>query len=1464
MVDAEKIKAPTYNELLKSIAELTTKVRALENATATESNRSNTSLQRTNEIQEFRVLPDLDKTVKSFTGCENVWEAGDWLQSVDCISNLNTWPFQFRVQFVRAHVIGAARNWFLGRDFEDWEDFTTQFKATFVRGLRKSDQWEALQKRQQGRTEHLMEYFQDKVRMCRELNLPFEEVRDYVIQGVYSKELAMYTLGRQHVDENGLLVDMRDWLRMSMLRADASKQLYTGRDKPVQTGKIAPQENSTGRNNHLSQRWERADKPKAVEEDTMRNRDPVCGYCKKIGHLTRDCPTKRSPRRCYLCGNDRHLSFDCPNKRGPLKCYGCGEEGHFSRECPSKKATHTTAVRIEPQENPYIKQGKINGQGVSLLLDTGSYYSILKLSVAKRCRLTTVPSMKQLYGIGSTTVPSVQTVGEGYVQIEVDGIEAGPVEVLVVPDHVQGPNLIVGRNWLDLPEISYWKEKNKLVIGKSEDKLQMADTSVMVHGNDNEVIQVLESTAKNQCKELEKGDFKYFNEEVSIEDGQTLLRLVNEYRDCFAMNLDELGCTQLATMELQEVEDSAPVVCKPYKTSNSDREAIAEIVSEWKKQGIVKETDSPYASPVILVRQGDKNRLCVDYRRLNKQLKRHHFPLPDLHEQIESLSRGKYFAQLDLASGYLQIPLTTDAQIKTAFVTSEETGQFTRMPFGLAGAPGEFTKLMHKVLGELRNKVVKNYLDDWVIDASSWSDMLEKLRMVLEKLRSANLTLKPSKCSFGALEIEFLGFVIGGGMIRPGVGKTRAIHEFPCPEDVHAVRRFLGLTGFFRRFVKNYAVIAEPLTRLTKSTITFDWTAEQETAFRTLKTTLESTPVLSMFNPDAIITEVHTDASAVGLGAMLLQSTLADEPRKLVYCISKKLSSTESNYHSSKLELMAVVWAVDRWRYFLLGHKFVIYTDCQALIYLHTNKTTRPQIARWYDILLEFNFEICYRPGKKMLHVDALSRAPVEEDGVTGQAELLDKVLAERLAVCISLSQTERVLMAQTADDELREIVTVLKKPQVERTKREIGIAKDFVWEDNLLYKMVNGRRLFVMPRGMRKSLVVAAHDLNGHQAVDKTISAIKQDYWFVGMRRYVKQHVYMCFECLMIKRPRGKRPGLLHPIPVGRRPFSTVHADHMGPFITSNKMNKYIFVIVDNLTKYVAIYAVPDTTTEQTLGCVKDFVQRYGLPRTLVTDRGTSFTSNQFETYCQDNGIGHVLTSTRRPQANGQVERINSVILAMLKTQLEEAEDWDEEILKIQRQINSSESKTTHKTPFEMLHGYKPRFSMGKLRELTDLDEEWECPEELWKEARENIQEQQKQVKIAYDKHRHDHIKFSVGEVVVMTRVPTSTGESAKLQDGYRGPLVIVEVLGGDAYRVAQLRQEEGRQFATTAHVSQLKSWKVKAEEDEVEACSEGKEIGDDEVEPRRRDKADMLQPRLQRTNRNRRKPAYLKNYVI
>ncbi|UYV61817.1 hypothetical protein LAZ67_1006716 [Cordylochernes scorpioides] len=528
------------------------------------------------------------------------------------------------------------------------------------------------------------------------------------------------------------------------------------------------------------------------------------------------------------------------------------------------------------------------------------------------------------------------------------------------------------------------------------------------------------------------------NHSLTSKERQEILDVVNEYRDCFALGMEELGCTDVTKMDIKEVDGSKPVCLRPYKTTASERETIREIVREWKDNGIVTETRSPYASPVLLVRKktGD-HRLVVDYRRLNIQTVKDKFPLPRIDDLLEGLRNAKFFTTLDLAHGYLQIPLTDKAKLKTAFITPDDTGQFERMIFGLANAPAEFQRLMHTVLGPLLNKKAFCYLDDVIIPAKDWREMIERLREVLERIRSAKLTLKPSKCEFGRREVEFLGYVISTGGLKPGPRKIKAIEEFPEPKNVHDIRRFLGLTNFFRRFVKDFARKAEPLSRLTKKGSQFEWKEEQRRSFGGLRKDLVEYPVLAHYNPE-LKTEVHCDASAEGLAGMVLQMD-EDCKWRLVYCVSKKTTEAEKMYHSSKLELMAIVWTLDRLRQFLVGIKFTLVTDCQALVYMNAKKTTNPQIARWYNLIQEYDFEIRHKPGEKMAHVDGMSRAPVDDPRDT-----MKEIVEKNLEVCLTITLEEQILMIQHSDPELRNLIQIFRKDPCDRTVGEQNRINDY------------------------------------------------------------------------------------------------------------------------------------------------------------------------------------------------------------------------------------------------------------------------------------------------------------------------------------------------------------------------------------------------------------------------------------
>jgi len=411
-------------------------------------------------------------------------------------------------------------------------------------------------------------------------------------------------------------------------------------------------------------------------------------------------------------------------------------------------------------------------------------------------------------------------------------------------------------------------------------------------------------------------------------------------------------------MEITETMGSTPVHSKPCRTSPSDRQIIADIIRTRSKAGLVTDSTSPYASPVILVNKSNcEKRLCVDYRRLNIQTEVPPYPMPDIHSQLSSLATANMFTTLDLSHRFLQIPLTQESKDKTAFTTEDTITNFERMPFGLKSAPGTLQRLMSIIFKDLKLAgIVNTYLDDVIIPSRDWADMMSSLEQVLLVLTRANLTLKPIKCVFGAHELDYLGFRISKQVIKPG-RKVEAVASCPPPRDIHELRRFVRLAGFFRRFIVKYAELADPLTQLTAKNVPYSWDREQPAAFAELKQRLCADPFVQMYDPKSPVTELHTDASSHALSGILLQCPTSADLHIWSTRLVKRQPFRNRNI-TPRLELLAMIWSLNRLRPYLLGVRFTIRTDCQALVYLNLHKTTKPQIARWYEVLHEFDFEI--------------------------------------------------------------------------------------------------------------------------------------------------------------------------------------------------------------------------------------------------------------------------------------------------------------------------------------------------------------------------------------------------------------------------------------------------------------------------------------------------------------------------
>ncbi|GBN96450.1 Retrovirus-related Pol polyprotein from transposon 17.6, partial [Araneus ventricosus] len=420
------------------------------------------------------------------------------------------------------------------------------------------------------------------------------------------------------------------------------------------------------------------------------------------------------------------------------------------------------------------------------------------------------------------------------------------------------------------------------------------------------------------------------------------------------------------------LKDDVPVYQPARRLSFPENQAVNKQIDEWLDQGIVRQSSSEYASPIVLVKKKDGTaRLCVDYRKLNRKLVKDRFPLPLVEDVLDKLQDAKVYSTLDLKNGFFHVEVNEDCKHFTSFVVPDGQFEFNKVPFGLSTSPSVFQRYVYSIFRELMRKgIVIIYMDDLIIPAKDEDEGIEKLKKVFEVASKYGLEIKFKKCKFLRRKVEFLGHVVENGTVRPSVAKTIAVKKFPVPTTVKQVQSFLGLTGYFRKFIPAYSKIVKPLSDLIRSDNPFVFEQPQMEAFEKLKKLLTESPVLSIFQQGKT-TELHTDASQQGYGAVLLQEAEDGKLHPVQY-MSKKITPAEEKYSSYELEVLAVVNALRKFRTYLMGNHFKIITDCSAFQRTMDKKDLVTRIARWALLLEEFDYEIVHRSGQRMQHVDAL------------------------------------------------------------------------------------------------------------------------------------------------------------------------------------------------------------------------------------------------------------------------------------------------------------------------------------------------------------------------------------------------------------------------------------------------------------------------------------------------------------
>jgi len=460
------------------------------------------------------------------------------------------------------------------------------------------------------------------------------------------------------------------------------------------------------------------------------------------------------------------------------------------------------------------------------------------------------------------------------------------------------------------------------------------------------------------------------NPELSDAQKLKLVKLVSEFKDVIT---DVPGKTDVLKHEIK-LNTEVPIRSKAYPIPQAIKEEVKKEIDDMLEAGIIKESDSPYASGVVIVKKKDgTNRFCVDYRRINKVTVFDAEPMGNPDEVFNKLGKGKFFSKMDMAKGYWQIEVDPESQKYTAFRTEFGLHEFLRMPFGLVNSGATFTRMMRKVLRDIEG--VENHVDDIIEYTETFEDHLTQMRVLLTRLRQHNLTVKPSKCKLGYANIEFLGHTLGGGVLGPSQDKVESIKDCKRPASKKEVRSFLGLVGYYRKFIANFSAKAAPLTDATKkgNPNQIEWSEALENAFLTLSNYLSKSPVLRLpdFGKDFVL---RTDASATGIGAVLLQEE--DGVKHPVQYASRKLKQGEVNYSTIEKECLALVWGVQKFEVYLYGRKFVLESDHQPLSYIDKARVANARVMRWALALQEYSFQVRHIRGSENVGADFLSRHP--------------------------------------------------------------------------------------------------------------------------------------------------------------------------------------------------------------------------------------------------------------------------------------------------------------------------------------------------------------------------------------------------------------------------------------------------------------------------------------------------------
>nr|CAB3502861.1 unnamed protein product [Digitaria exilis] len=1090
------------------------------------------------------------------------------------------------------------------------------------------------------------------------------------------------------------------------------------------------------------------------------------------------------------------------------QCFKCGSKDHFIKDCPQNKQQNqrpgNQQGKGKQQQRVQVRQGRLNyttladlpegapdmtgifpicTQPAVILFDSGATHSFISTRFHLKCGLKSYHT-KSSYVISTAggKIASNQVTHKVPIRL---GSKTFPTDLILLG--MEGIDIVLGANWMT---------QHKVVLDVAE---RVVEINSPTHGPS--VLYLPQRTCADACAYSMVG--------TQLKD----IPVVCEYADVFPDDLPGMPPDRDVEFVIELQPGTAPITKRPYRMPPNELAELKIQLQELLDKGFIRPSVSPWGCPAIFVKKKDHSlRLCIDYRPLNAVTIKNKYPLPRIDILFDQLAGARVFSKIDLRSGYHQIKIRPCDIPKTAFSTRYALYEFLVMSFGLTNAPAYFMYLMNSVFMSELDKFVVVFIDDILVYSKNEEEHAEHLRIVLQRLRDHQLYAKFSKCEFWLESVKFLGHTVSKDGISVDPSKVQEVLDWQPPTSVHEIRSFLGLAGYYRRFIPDFSRIAKPMTELLKKGVKFEWNDKCEEAFHTLRRLLTSAPVLAQ--PDCTKPyDVYCDASGTGLGCVLMQ-----ENRVIAYA-SRALRPHEQNYPTHDLELAAVIHALKMWRHYLMGVPCNIYTDHKSLKYVFTQAHLNMRQRRWLELAKDYDLSVHYHPGKANVVADALSRkAHCHCLSVKSYADTLCHEMAKLNLEIVPHGYFNHIAVEPTLHDQI--VVAQLHDAGVKILKRKLSKGKVKV-----KYKCFRldgqgvlwfGHRLMV-PKNteLRRKIMDEAHlsKFSIHPGSTKMYQDLKQNFWWTRMKREIATYVSECDTCQRVKARHLKVAGTLQPLPIPSWKWEDISMDFIVGLPRTPQGHDSIWVIVDRLTKTAHFIPVNATYTAKKYAEIylERIVCLHGVPKTIISDRGALFVARFWEQLQMSLGTKLIRSSAYHPQTDGQTERVNQILEDMLRAcVIHYGKNWEKCLSLAEFSYNNSYQASLKMAPFEALYGRRCRTPLC----WSQAGERYTHGPDLMKEAEEKVRIIRENLKTAltrqksYFDQRRKPLQFEVGDHVYLKVSPTKGvqrfGLKGKLAPRYIGPYEITQQCGPVAYQVKL--PEKLSVVHNVFHVSQLK----------------------------------------------------------